>query len=100
MQGFRVELTDKGAILKNVSRIAQFVEDGRRAGARMPPLAPIQRWMKVKGIEGGRGGAYLIARSISRRGIKARPVIKKALIELRKQAIVDIKRRMEKLGKL
>lgn len=52
-----------------------FVEAGRRAGARPPPVYAIERWMEVKGISGGRSRAFAIARSIARRGIRPKPIM-------------------------
>ncbi|HET6406080.1 MAG TPA: hypothetical protein VFH78_15675 [Candidatus Thermoplasmatota archaeon] len=59
------------------------VLDGRRAGAPMPPLKPLARWVRRKGLHARDGGpksgkramrnvrsiAFLVARAISRRGI-------------------------------
>lgn len=45
---------------------------GRRPGARMPPIKPLQRWARRKlGVPAkeARGVAFLIARAIQRRGI-------------------------------
>jgi len=64
-------------------RYAEFVDKGRRPGAKMPPLQPIKNWAKEKGLpqfrdKKGRyisnnSRAFLIARSIARDGIKPRP---------------------------
>jgi hypothetical protein len=51
---------------------APVMEFGRRPGARMPPIDPIQRWVRRKlGLRSSeaRGVAFVIARSIGRRGI-------------------------------
>ena len=52
------------------------VEEGRKAGSKMPPLNKIKEWMRVKGIINR--DPYLIARSISLKGIRAIPSLKKA----------------------
>lgn len=54
---------------------AIVMEEGRRAGAPMPPIAPIELWVRRKlGISGDEatGVAYAIALTISRRGIRGR----------------------------
>lgn len=50
-----------------------FIESGRRKGAKMPPVEPIIRWCRQKGISTDNSTVYLIRRAISRDGIKARP---------------------------
>jgi hypothetical protein len=62
-----------------------FVESGRRAGARMPPPSKLVFWAKIKGLpqfrdKKGRfisneSRAFLIARSIGKKGIKPFPFI-------------------------
>lgn len=46
----------------------EFVLKGRRAGSKPPPIQPIQKWCKIKGIP--IEAAYPIAKEIGRRGIK------------------------------
>ena len=50
-----------------------FIESGRRKGAKMPPVEPIIRWCRQKGIPTDNSTVYLIRTAISRDGIKARP---------------------------
>jgi hypothetical protein len=60
-----------------------FVESGRRKGAKFPPMSKISQWIKVKGLAQWRNkkGRYisrdaqtfLIARGISKNGIKPFP---------------------------
>ena len=66
----------------------EFVEKGRRKGARFPPSDPILRWIKVRGIKGrdkkgrfitDRSLTFLIQRAISRDGIKPLPFFKLAI---------------------
>lgn len=53
----------------------KYIESGRRAGAKPPPIDVIIKWMKRKGIAVGQENrvAFAIARGISKNGIKARP---------------------------
>jgi len=50
-----------------------FIENGRRKGAKFPPVEPIVRWARSRGIPTDNSTIYLIRRAISRDGIKARP---------------------------
>ena len=50
-----------------------FIESGRRAGAKFPPVEPIVRWARSRGIPTDNNTIYLIRRAISRDGIKPRP---------------------------
>lgn len=52
------------------------VEEGRKAGGKMPPLNKIKEWMRTKGIINR--DPYIIARSISLKGVRAVPSLKKA----------------------
>ena len=58
----------------------QYVEDGRRKGARMPPLTAIKDWIRQRGITkpakySTDGFAFAVARSIGKNGIRPRPFI-------------------------
>ncbi len=44
-----------------------FVDKGRRPGAKPPPIAPIRRWIKARGLD---LNAFAVAKSISKKGIK------------------------------
>lgn len=82
-----VEVLDDGdMVLKmNIPKYGIFVDEGRRAGAKMPPIKPIMEWAKSKGLPRFRSKsgrflknetrAFLIARAIGRDGIKPRPFI-------------------------
>lgn len=70
-----------------------FVDGGRRKGAKPPPSSAILSWMQVKGIKGRdkktgkfisqKSASFLIARSIGKNGIKPVFAIKKSLKKLR-----------------
>lgn len=77
--------------LFNTARHAVFVERGRRAGARMPPVAALRPWVEqVLGVPSDRsqGVAYAVARNISRRGIRARPTLLDPAVQARLVALV------------
>lgn len=52
-----------------------FIESGRRAGAKFPPVEPIVRWARKRGIPTDNNTIFLIRRAISRDGIKPRPFL-------------------------
>lgn len=63
-----------------------FVHEGRRPGAKMPPVDVIQEWAQHKRIitstdtpSQARGKAFVIARAIARRGIKPKRFLTEAL---------------------
>ena len=75
-----------GILLKIIANETfNFVDEGRRPGARMPPITPIENWMKRKGIGfkkmSSKSAAFLVARSISQKGIKP--------LRLKKQLVND-----------
>ena len=55
----------------------KYVDEGRRAGSKQPPLQAIKDWTKLKGLD--EGLAFPIAKKIAEDGIKATNVIQKAL---------------------
>ena len=70
----------------------KYIENGRRAGAKMPPVSAIENWINVKQIiphsmtlKSGKTViptvpqlSFLIARKISRDGIRPRPFFKQS----------------------
>ena len=68
-----------------------WVENGRAAG-KMPPVAEIQKWIIERGIPDKPGLAFLIARSIGRRGIRPRPVFKSVLEQKRAEWTTAVNR--------
>lgn len=62
-----------------------FIESGRRKGAKFPPVEPIVRWARSRGISTDNSTIYLIRRAISRDGIKPRPIMQYVLEEVDKE---------------
>lgn len=60
----------------------QYIENGRRIGAKMPPVEPIVRWCREKGIPTDNSTIFLIRRAISRDGIEPRPIMAKVFEEM------------------
>lgn len=70
----------------------ETVDGGRRKGAKAPPTDAIIKWIKVKRIKGrdkkgrfikDKSTAFLMARAISKNGIKPTFVIKKSIRKLK-----------------
>ena len=59
-----------------------YIENGRRKGAKMPPVEPIVRWARKHGIPTDNSTIFLIRRAISRDGIKPRPFMVHVLEEI------------------
>lgn len=63
-----------GSTLKSEEYPA-VMEFGRKAGAKMPPVEPIERWAHLKlGVD---GLGFIIARSIAAKGIKGKRYMKR-----------------------
>ena len=62
-----------------------FIESGRRKGAKFPPVEPIVRWARSKGIPTDNSTIFLIRRAISRDGIKPRPIMQYVFEEVDKE---------------
>lgn len=79
---YRIELTNKGCKLYFVADKHYInIENGRKAGGKMPPVEAIKRWMSLKNIkpkngQSLNGTAFMISRSIQREGIKPSPFLR------------------------
>ena len=85
--------TDSYLVTINLEDYWKFIERGRSAGAKMPPVSAIENWIKVRKIlprpislKSGRQRvptvqqlAYVIARSIAKNGIKPRPFMRESI---------------------
>lgn len=88
----------------------KYIENGRRAGAKMPPLEAIEKWIKVKQIiphpmtlKSGKRVlpsvkqlSFLIARSISQNGIKPRPFFKQSFEAAKREYLNKITEAVQK----
>jgi len=82
----------------------KYIENGRRAGAKMPPLEAIEKWIRVKQIiphpmtlKSGKRVlpsvkqlSFLIARKISRDGIRPRPFFKQSFEQAKAEYLSKI----------
>lgn len=89
----------------NIADYWKYIEYGRRAGAKMPPINVIEKWITKKNIiprpitlKSGKqvipttkSLAFVIARSIGIKGIKPRPYLNDSLNEIRLNLIDKLK---------
>lgn len=85
--------SDSYLVTINLEEYWKYIEKGRRAGAKMPPVSAIENWIKVRKIlprpvalKSGKQRvptvqqlAYVIARSIARNGIAPRPFMRESI---------------------
>lgn len=57
----------------------QYIESGRKAGSKFPPIQPIVQWAKKRGIPTDNSTIFLIRRAIAEDGIRPRPFMYKVL---------------------
>lgn len=76
---------------------AQHIEVGRKPGSKMPPVAVMARWAAERGIA---VSPFILARAVSRRGIKGRYFMRGARARMKtrwrqylKGAAADIQKR-------
>ena len=86
---WKAERTRDGAVLLNSAPYAAVIEGGRRAGARMPPVGPIEAWARRKGID---ADPWAIARAISRRGIPGVFILRDAIPKVQKFVDAEVRR--------
>ena len=79
-----VRATNDGDLIFDIvlNDYIQFIESGRRKGAKFPPVEPIVRWARLKGIPTDNSTIFLIRRAISRDGIKPRPIMQYVFEEI------------------
>lgn len=57
----------------------QYIESGRKAGSKFPPIQPIVHWAKKRNIPTDNSTIFLIRRAIAEDGIRPRPFMYKVL---------------------
>lgn len=57
----------------------QYIESGRKAGSKFPPIQPIVQWAKKRNIPTDNSTIFLIRRAIAEDGIIPRPFMYKVL---------------------
>jgi len=75
---YKLQPTAQGIQLQLLSEdYLKYVDQGRRAGAKYPPIGPLLRWARVKGLP--EGAAYGAQKNIHKFGIKPTNVIRKTI---------------------
>ena len=84
IKSLEVIATDDGDLVFDVmmNDYIQYIESGRRKGAKMPPVEPIVKWAKRHGIPSDNGTIWAIRKAISRDGIRPRPIFEHVMEEL------------------
>lgn len=79
-----VKATNDGDLIFDIvlNDYITFIESGRRKGAKFPPVEPIVRWARSRGIPTDNSTIFLIRRAISRDGIKPRPIMQYVFDEI------------------
>jgi len=75
-------LQDLNGVVASPDFHFQVLEFGRRAGARMPPSAPLEAWCERHGIDSS--AVFAVRLAISRRGLPAHHMMQKTIEEGRK----------------
>lgn len=91
LKAFKTECKMEGSFFEVIFELQhywKYVENGRRAGAKFPPVDAIKKWIEIKPIvprpingkiPSTNQLAYLIGRKIARDGIKPKQLLKKSL---------------------
>lgn len=89
---YRIDITDNGVKFSFVDLPDYYinVENGRKPNGKFPPIEVIRKWMIVKKIPDKPGVAFLIARSISKKGIKPKPYLREIKTEIKNNYSDDI----------
>ena len=79
-----VRATNDGDLVMDIvlNDYIQYIENGRRKGAKFPPVEPIVRWCRERGIPTDNSTIFLIRRAIARDGINPRPIMAEVFDEL------------------
>ena len=97
---WRTSPLPNGVEVFNDAPEAGVIELGRRPGSRPPPSSVLQPWVRRKlGLSDAqaKGVAFVVARAIGRRGLRARRVMARALPAMRKAVMAEVKLALQKV---
>lgn len=86
-KGWRAKWVGKMLVIWNVESHAIYVEKGRGKNKTPPPVRAIRPW--VRRHIGKKGAEYAVAKSIGKKGIKARPVMSAIWMQRRMQRLAQ-----------
>ena len=89
---------ERGISIYNKAPYASVIEGGRRKGAKMPPPKALLGWAQKKaGVSKAEAKqvAFLMARAIKLRGLKARNVLKTSLPDIRKLMVAEVRHELQ-----
>ena len=97
----RFTISPNGNIRFFYLKYGVFVELGRRAGDRQPPINPILRWIRERGIsprdgQSDRSLAFAIAKSIGDNGYRGVPFFRAAIRSEKKKLTASLKKAISK----
>lgn len=99
LRGWRWKPIDRGAALFNIASHAPFVDGGRNADRKPPPLRAIVLWairrLGLSEAEAKRA-AFPIARAISRRGLIGRNILKGGTEEIMRLVTLEVAHELER----
>lgn len=80
----QVKATNDGDLVFDIllNDYLTYIESGRRKGAKFPPVEPIVKWARKRGIPTDNSTIFLIRRAISRDGIAPRPFMDKVFEDI------------------
>ena len=83
-RNLQVKATNDGDLVYDIilNDYLTFIESGRRKGAKMPPVEPIIKWARSRGISTDNSTIFLIRRAIARDGIAPRPFMATVLEQI------------------
>lgn len=99
VNGWVFRTTANTLVVNNKEKHAIFIERGRRPHAKPPPVAAIEEWVRDK--LGPNVNPYLVARSIGRKGILAKPVLEhpQTRAEITHVVVLSLNKELRKLLK-
>jgi hypothetical protein len=83
-KNLQVKATNDGDLVFDIllNDYLTYIESGRRKGAKFPPVEPIVKWARKRGIPTDNSTIFLIRRAISRDGIAPRPFMEKVFEDI------------------